>query len=147
MDWYYKYTKEDLMELGLKGKTAIVTGGGRGIGLAICECFAEEGVNIGVIDTLKDEANQAAELLGLKYKVEAISLLADVSDQKSVNDAVNLFIKKFNKIDILVNNAGIFPYAMIEELGEKDWDKALTVNLKGVFLCSKAVIPFMKKQK
>lgn len=142
-----KSTKGGIMELGLRGKAALVTGGARGIGLTICECLAEEGVNIGVVDTLKDEADQAAELLKSKYKVESISLCSDVSNQILVNKAVNIFINKFNKIDILVNNAGIFPYAMIEELDEKDWDKTLSVNLKGVFLCAKVVIPYMKKQK
>lgn len=134
------------MELGLAKKTAIVTGGARGIGKAICECLASEGMNISIVDLREDDIRITLEAIKQK-DVEATFFNADVSNEQQVIQVVNEVTKRFGSVDVLVNNAGIFESAMIEVMDESFWDKVLSVNLKSVFLFSKAVIPHMKKQK
>lgn len=135
------------MDLGLKDRVAIVTGGARGIGKGISECLAAEGARLAVCDILHDIAAATAKEISGKYGVEAIGVSVDVSDESSVNNMVDAAVRHFGKVDILVNNAGVFPPGWVEELTEADWDKPIDVNLKGTFLCSRAVIPYMKKQR
>ena len=134
------------MKLGLKGKTALVTGGARGIGKGICECLAEEEVNIGVIDKLEDGAKTTAEMLRSEYNVDSIAFGADVSKKESVDKAFDFLIEKLGKIDILVNNVGVYPLSWVEEVSETHWDEVFSVNLKSALFCSQAALPSMKKQ-
>jgi len=133
----------------LKNRVAIVTGGAKGIGRAICLKFAEEGSNI-VVNALHIEGAQkvAEEIKALGR--ESLAIAADVSDSAEVNDMVGQTIKKFGKIDILINNAGGITGAKegsIEDTTDEDWDRIVGVNLKGQFLCCRAVVPHMKKNK
>src|SRR3989344_4761539 len=118
----------------LKGKVAIVTGGTKGIGKGIADKFAQEGAH--VIVTARHKAPTKHHLI-----------ICDVSNSREVKEMVDSVIKKYKKIDILVNNAGIYPFIPFEQMKEKDWDSVISVNLKGVFNGTSAVLPGMIKHK
>jgi NAD(P)-dependent dehydrogenase (short-subunit alcohol dehydrogenase family) len=132
----------------LKGKTAIVTGSGRGIGEGIALVLAREGANLVINDR---QITQDAE--GVVKKIEAmggkaVAVKADVSKKDEVIAMAEQAVRQFGAIDILVNNAGIESHPVLTvELEEEAWDRVLTVNLKGTFLCCQAVIPQMMEQK
>ena len=131
----------------LQGKTAIVTGSGRGIGAGIAVVLAREGANI----VVSDRTLEACEEMVGKIKSsggKAIAVAADVSNKAEVTAMAAATVKQFGAIDILVNNAGIEGRpCLTQDLSEEQWDRVLNVNLKGVFLCCQAVIPQMMKQK
>ncbi|MEO9894495.1 3-oxoacyl-ACP reductase FabG [Aurantibacter sp.] len=129
----------------LKDKVAIVTGGARGIGKAIAELFAQEGAIVIIIDLLH-EGQQVADLINSnlgKAEYHAVSV-TDKSAIEKLFESVNL---KYGKIDILINNAGITRDKTLEKMSEEAWDAVIDVNLKGVFICAQAVVPYMKKNK
>ena len=132
------------MDLELEGKVAIVTGGNGGIGLGMAQGLASVGANIAIVGTNQTKTDAAAKSLG-KYGVETIPLTADVSKAEAVNEAVESTSEKFGRIDILVNNAGIAKRGMLQDYEEADWDSVLDINLKGMFLFSRAVYPHMIK--
>lgn len=130
----------------MKGHTAIITGGGRGIGRATAECLARQGVNIVVVDVNMDIAKETAselESLGVK----SIALKADVSNSSDVSSIFEIAVKEFEKIEILVNNAGITRDALLLRMKEEDWDAVIDINLKGTFLCSKEAVKVMSRQR
>jgi len=128
-----------------EGKVAIVTGSARGIGFAIGQELAKAGARVALVDLKADLAEQAAtQLRGAGY--EALAVAADVSDEAQVRAMAQLALDRWGKVDILVNNAGICPVTHFEEITVEEWDLVLGVNLKGAFLCSKAVSPIMRKQ-
>lgn len=128
----------------LEGKVAIVTGAARGIGRAYCLAMAKEGANIAVVDVLDTAPTKAAvEELGVK----ALALKIDVSSEEDTLRMAQETIDAFGRIDILVSNAAISPEQPLDEISFAEWRKVLAVDLDGVFLCAKAVIPQMKKQK
>ena len=130
----------------LKDKSAIITGGGRGLGEAMAMRFAEEGANVLVADVDYDVAVKVAERIkGLKRK--GLAFKADVRDKAQVKEMVDFALSNFGKVDILVNNAGTIKDNLIENISEEDWDLVLDINLKGAFLCTQAVVPGMKKNK
>jgi 3-oxoacyl-[acyl-carrier protein] reductase len=118
----------------LKDKVAIVTGGTMGIGKGIADKLSSYGAKV-VICARKET----------KTKYHFIQ--CDVSNYNQVQKMVDEVIKKFKKVDILVNNAGIFPFVPLKDMTEQQWDHVIDVNLKGVFNCTKAVIPHMMKRK
>ena len=126
-------------------KTAIITGSARGIGRAICEQLAAEGVdNIAVCDLQADwcaETVEAVKALGRNAEGFAMN----VADAASVEAAVNAVLARFGQIDICVNNAGITKDGLIMRMGEAEWDAVLDINLKGSFLVTKAVSKAMMK--
>ena len=131
---------------GLDGKVAIVTGGSRGIGRAVCTRFAEEGAKVVINYNM---AAQAAEDLHRELNQkghESIVLKGDVSNSRDVGSLVEKTLARFGRIDILVNNAGIIFRKKILESVEEEWDRTMNVNLKSVYLCSKAVAPVMISQ-
>jgi len=130
----------------LRDKVAIVTGGGQGIGRAICLALAKEDCDLVIGDINFQTAEKVAEEIRSSQR-RTLAIKVDVSDSKQVNQMVKNTLKGFGKIDILVNNAGIAYQGTIEDMEEKDWDKVINVNLKGTFLCSKAVIKLMKRQR
>jgi 3-oxoacyl-[acyl-carrier protein] reductase len=133
----------------LKDKVAIVTGGSKGIGKAICLKFAEEGCNVAVNSRHIEDARQVAdEVRALGRK--SLAIAADVANSAAVSNMVDQTIKQFGKIDILVNNAGgiaLAKDATIENTTEADWDRIVGINLKGQFLYCRAVVPHMKKNR
>ncbi|HSW61215.1 MAG TPA: 3-oxoacyl-[acyl-carrier-protein] reductase [bacterium] len=131
----------------LKGKTAVVTGGYRGIGKAIALKLASMGANvvindIGAPETADDTVN---EIKALGVDSEAVQ--ANVAVEEEVNGMIAKVIEKYGKIDILINNAGITRDGLLMKMKEADWQSVLDVNLKGVFLCTKAVVRPMMQQK
>ena len=128
----------------LKGKSAIVTGAAQGMGFAIADMLAENGVKVAVCDIKGENACAAAEKIRAKGNV-AFGMEVNVTDEKEVAGMVDRTVEKYGCVDILVNNAGILRPTKIEDISKKEWNLVLNVNLNGVFLCSKAVLPFMRK--
>jgi len=130
----------------LEGKRAIVTGASRGLGRAIAMAFAREGADVLVNYTSREEQARevatAIERLGRRAVVHR----ADVSDAAQVQAMVQAAIAEFGRVDVLVNNAGITMPKGMRETSEADWDRVLSVNLKSVFLCSRAVAEGMIAQ-
>ncbi|MDO8747953.1 MAG: 3-oxoacyl-[acyl-carrier-protein] reductase [Candidatus Omnitrophota bacterium] len=130
----------------LKDKTALVTGGARGIGREIALRLAREGANVVIWDINPESAKSTAkdiEALGVK----ADYAQTDVTKFNQVEESVNKILDNFQKLDILVNNAGITKDNLLLRMSEADWDAVINVNLKGTFNCTKAVSKVMLKQK
>jgi NAD(P)-dependent dehydrogenase (short-subunit alcohol dehydrogenase family) len=135
---------KEVKKVRLNGKTAIVTGARRGIGHAIALALAGEGSNVVVSDISQADCQKVVgEIEGLGSK--GLALKCDVSSGAEVEDMVRRTVAKFGKVDILVNNAGIIDYKPFLEITEEEWDKTLNVNLKGQFLCARAVAREMLK--
>jgi 3-oxoacyl-[acyl-carrier protein] reductase len=133
-------------ERRLAGRIAIVTGSSRGIGLAIARRFANEGAAV-VINYVSREAEADAAVEGIVAAGgEAVAVQADVSRGADVDLLVRSTLDRFGRIDILVNNAGVMVTKGVLETTEDDWDRTIDVNLKGAYLCSKAVAPIMIEQ-
>lgn len=130
----------------LKGRVAVVTGSGRGIGRAIALAFAKEGVEV-VVNCLHKENAEAVVKEIKKSGGTAVAVAGDVSSAKDVKKIFDAAVKKFRRIDILVNNAGIVHFDPLLKMSEEQWDRILDVNLKGTFLCSQAAARIMTKQK
>ena len=131
--------------LDLERKVAIVTGGACGIGRAVCNGLAEVGAKVVVADVNAKGARSVVEELKDKFGGNHISTITDVTDKTSVDDMIGTTLEAFGKIDILVNNAGILiPRLLVdpagkEELTEQIWEKMVSINQKGYFLCAQAV--------
>ncbi|MCR6111159.1 3-oxoacyl-[acyl-carrier-protein] reductase [Bacillus sp. A301a_S52] len=131
----------------MRGQHALVTGGSRGIGKAICLELAEQGVNVAVNFSGNQEKAEAVAEQCRQLGVKALAVQADVADADSVKQMIETVIKTFGSIDILVNNAGITRDTLIMRMKEEDFDAVINTNLKGVFNCSKAVTRPMMKQR
>ncbi|MDH2352885.1 3-oxoacyl-ACP reductase FabG [Bradyrhizobium sp. SSUT112] len=131
----------------LKGRTALVTGGSRGIGAAVCRALAEAGAAVAINCRERiEQAEQLADEIG-KRGGRAIAVAADVSQREAVTAMVERVAAGLGPIDILVNNAGIAITRGIDDLTEDDFDRTILVNLKSVFLCTQAVLPAMRTRK
>jgi NAD(P)-dependent dehydrogenase (short-subunit alcohol dehydrogenase family) len=130
----------------LKGKVAIVTGGGRGLGKAFCLKLAEEGAKVVVVDVI-DTTGTVKEIEDRNGA--AIGLKVDVSKEEYTQRMAEETVAKFGRIDVLVNNAAVF-YGLqrksFQDISTEEWDGLMAVNVKGQWLCAKAVVPEMKKQ-
>lgn len=131
--------------LDLSGQTAIVTGGSRGIGFGIAARLAEAGAKVVIASLKEQEMNEAVKELNTKGW-ETKSVMADVSKEEDVKNLIKFAVDNFGSLDILVNNAGIFPSKKIVEMTKEDFEKVITVNLGGVFLCTKYAAEQMMKQ-
>ena len=129
------------------GKTAVVTGGSRGIGRAVCLELAKGGANVVLCyagsEAAANETAAACEALGAK----ALAVKCDVADSAQVKAMMDAAVKEFGRIDILVNNAGITRDGLTMMMKEEDFDAVIGANLKGTFLCMKAVSRLMMKQR
>ena len=130
------------MELGLKGKITIVTGGARGIGKSIVEGFAKEGTSVVISDILFDLAQELAEKL-TKGGTKALAVKTDVSQKSDADNLSAATLKEFGKIDILVNAAGIVRDTRLVDIEEEEWNQVIDINAKGVYLVTRAVVPHM----
>ncbi|MDE2017226.1 MAG: L-iditol 2-dehydrogenase, partial [Hyphomicrobiales bacterium] len=126
----------------LKDKVALVTGGARGIGAAICRAYVAEGASVVVADVEAEAAEALAKELGAK----ALAVRVDVRDQASIAAMVEAAVKAFGGLDVLVNNAGVFDMGPIEELTEAGFDRQFGVNVRGLLFVTKAVVARMKAQ-
>jgi len=131
--------------MDLKNKVAIITGSRRGIGKAIALALAKAGANVVVSDINLDDCNKVVEEIKA-INGNALAVKADVSNPEDVSQMINLTTEKFGKVNILINNAGIYMQKSFTDVTEQDFDRILNINLKGVFLCSKAAVPEMIKQ-
>ncbi len=132
--------------MSLKGKTAIVTGGSRGIGRAIALRLAKEGANIGVLNLQEDLGLRAAEEIR-KLGVEAIPIACDVTDYSKVTASVKRIQQEWGSIDILINNAGIDESRYFVETDEDLWEKIINVNYKSFLTATHVCVPYMIEQK
>ncbi|HUL43046.1 MAG TPA: SDR family NAD(P)-dependent oxidoreductase [Bacteroidota bacterium] len=130
----------------LRNKTALVTGAGRGIGKSIAVALAREGASVVVAARTSSEVDSVARTI-VAGGGKAISMTSDVSVESDVRNLVERAVREFGTVDILVNNAGIGSFANVANLATDDFDEMWKVNMRGVFLCTKAVLPCMTKQK
>ncbi|MBN1114295.1 MAG: 3-oxoacyl-[acyl-carrier-protein] reductase [Oligoflexia bacterium] len=134
------------MDLGIRGKNVLVTGGARGIGSNIAMSLASEGANIVVTDINEEAAVKTLDAIsGLGVKAYFYSM--NVADSNSVTDCVKKIQNDLGIVEILVNNAGITRDTLLIRMKEEDWDLVLNVNLKGAFNCTKAIAPIMMKNR
>ncbi len=128
----------------LKGKSAIVTGGALGIGMACVRRMAGEGASVAILDVLEDEGSElASDLSGMGHDVKFFK--ADVSNEKEFAAAINAAAEAFGRLDILVNNAGLSGTPKpTDEVSEEEWDRVQAVNVKGVFFGTKHAIPHLR---
>lgn len=130
--------------LTLNNRTAIVTGGSRGIGLAIARAFARAGMNVGILSVREESAKTAAQALSdAGYSCAGVA--CDVSDVESVRSAIATVVERFGGIDVVVNCAGVLDMSPIEEMSPEHWDTIMAVNLKGSFLVVQQALPYLEK--
>lgn len=132
----------------LHNRVAIITGGGRGIGRAIAETYAAEGCGLALVSRSAGELEAAAASCREKTRADVLTCTADIGNEADVRAMTEKVHAHFGRIDILVNNAGIIgPVGPLEEIDMSAWTEALRINLSGTFLCSKMVVPIMRRQK
>jgi len=128
------------VDLGLKGKVALVTGGGTGIGAGICEALAQEGVSVAVNWVVgKEEVEKFAAGLASKYGTDCRAFYADVSRADDLDAMVKQIVGIYGRIDILVNNAGVWPTENILDMPDGNWERVIDINLNGPFMLCKRV--------
>ena len=127
----------------LKNKTAIITGGGSGIGLACAKLFCKNGAKVVIFGRRKSRLERAVCEIG----ENAIFFQGDITQDQDVKELVNSSLKHLNRIDILVNNAGTSSSSPLHKMENSHWDSIMDINLKGVFRLSKRVLPHMMEQK
>jgi NAD(P)-dependent dehydrogenase (short-subunit alcohol dehydrogenase family) len=129
----------------LTGRTALITGGNRGLGLAMAKALAEAGANISIAARDDKASVEAVEMIKSTYGVGCINSFCDVTSEENVKKAVDKTVARFGKIDILINSAGINIRGRIEDLALGDFNKVMEINVTGSWLACRSVIPGMKK--
>jgi len=128
----------------LSGKVALITGGGTGIGRAIALAFAREGASVAVagrrLEKLREVINEVH-----KQDAAGLAMECDVTRARDVDRAVKGTVERFGRVNVLVNNAGTLHVSTVEGISEEEWDRVMTVNVKGPFLMSRAVLPEFRK--
>ncbi|MBC8284318.1 MAG: SDR family oxidoreductase [Nitrospinae bacterium] len=127
----------------LKNKTAIITGGGSGIGLATAHAFRKEGAKVVLFGRRKDKLEKAVEEIG----DSALLVQGDMTKNDDLDQLINETLHNFKGIDILVNNAGLFNGAPLHEISDSQWDEMMDINIRSVFQLTKRVLPVMMAQK
>jgi sorbitol-6-phosphate 2-dehydrogenase len=130
----------------LKGKTAVITGGGQGLGEAICLRLAEEGCNVVVADINPKTIQETVQRIEETNDVEALGIVTDVTREEQVRELVDQTMARFGSLDIMVSNAGILIAKAVDEFPANEWLKVMEVNLYGYFLCAKHAARVMKEQ-
>lgn len=132
--------------MDIKGKVAIVTGGGQGIGRAIVHALSNEDVITIIVDINEQTAKEVVKEVKDDGH-EAISVKADVSNLTDIKNMVKEVVDRYKTIDILVNNAGILHTTVIDDISEQEWNRLMTVNLNGTFFTSQQVLPYMREKR
>jgi NAD(P)-dependent dehydrogenase (short-subunit alcohol dehydrogenase family) len=141
-------TKEKLpgiKQFDLSGRVALITGGSKGLGLAMAAGLASAGANVMLINRNADQGAESAKELVADFGIKAISYSADVTNIQHTEAMVKTALETFGRIDILINSAGINIRGAIDEVTPEDFSKVMSVNVTGTWLCSRAVTPVMKK--
>jgi 3-oxoacyl-[acyl-carrier protein] reductase len=131
----------------LEGKAAVVTGGGRGIGRAVCLAFAREGADVVLNYASKDQPAQEVVRMIQEMGRKAIAVKGNVALKADVEKTIMAAVENFGKIDILVNNAGVSKPNMLHKMTEEQWDEVIDIQLKGPFLCTQAASKYMMERK
>ena len=135
-----------IKQFDLTGRSALITGGSKCLGLAMAAGLASAGASIMLVNRNTAEGIRAAEELSTIYGVKAMSFGADITDRKQTETMAKVAIDAFGKIDILVNSAGINIRGPIDEVTPEDFNKVMDVNVNGTWLCCRAVVPHMKER-
>lgn len=128
-------------------KTALITGGSKGIGYAIAEALIKDGINVCITSRHEDEIARASEQLNALGGAKALGLVCDVSDLEAQKNVVGKLLETFNSLDILIANAGVGHFAPIDEMTPEQWHEVIDINLTGVFYSVKATVEALKKAK
>jgi NAD(P)-dependent dehydrogenase (short-subunit alcohol dehydrogenase family) len=134
-----------IKQFELHDRVAIVTGGSKGLGKAMAAGLASAGANLVLVSRNQAEVEAAADEISRDYGVQAIGIQADVTSEEQVQGVVDTCMEKFGKIDVLINNAGINIRGPIDELSLEEFKQVMDINVNGVWLFARAVIPHMKK--
>lgn len=134
------------MDLGLKGKVAIIAGASKGLGKAVAMELAREGANLVICARNENTLLATAQEIGSQTGVQVLALPTDVSKASDVESLLNKAVARFGRIDILVNNAGGPPFGIFENFSDEDWAKAIELNLLSTVRMVRGVLPYMKKQ-
>jgi NAD(P)-dependent dehydrogenase (short-subunit alcohol dehydrogenase family) len=129
------------MSARLSGKTAIITGAGSGIGRAIAIAFAHEGANVALVGRRKQKLEQTAQVAG----GSPLIIPADISQSSQIHGIIEQTAQRFGGIQVLVNNAGLLCPGTAEQITEAQWDETFNVNVRGLWLLSRAVLPYLRK--
>ena len=132
--------------MNLVGQTALVTGGSKGIGRAICLALAKEGVNVIIAARNESKIKETMEMLK-EMGGKAIAIRTDVRNEEDVKNMISRIIEKCGRLDILINNAGVAHRKRLEETTLEEYNEIMDTNLKGVFLCTKYAIPHIRNRK
>lgn len=130
----------------LDGKTAVITGGGSGIGRGVAKLFASEGAAVGIFDLSEKNAEAVAREITDAGGKAAIAT-GDVGNEEAVKAALARLVAEIGDVDILVNNAGMDTTSLLEDMSTEMWDRMISVHLRGTFLCTREVLPAMKRKK
>lgn len=136
-----------IKQFDLSGRTAVITGGSKGLGLAMAAGLASAGARIMLVNRNTEEGIRAAQELSAEYGVKALSFGADITDRLQTEAMAKIAMEAFGQIDILINSAGINIRGPIDEVTLEDFNKVMDVNVNGTWLCCRAVVPYMKKNK
>ncbi len=133
------------MDLNLKGKTVIVTGGGAGLGAGICEVFAQEGSNV-IVNYIVDEPDvlKFVDSLGDRFGGTHTAIYGDVTKAEDMDNMIEKAVEKYGYLDIIVNNAGIWPTTLLENMSDEEWRKVIDIDLTGPFVLSKRACIYYK---
>ena len=135
-----------IKQFDLTGRSAVITGGSKGLGLAMAAGLASAGASMMLVNRNTAEGIRAAEELSTIYGVKAMSFGADITDRQQTETMAKVAIDAFGKIDILINSAGINIRGPIDEVTPEDFNKVMDVNVNGTWLCCRAVVPHMKER-
>ena len=127
----------------LEGKSAIITGGGSGIGLACTRLFSKEGAKVAIMGRKQDRLEAAAKEVG----GQALAVVGDLTNNNDLDNVISKTLNAFGKIDIVVNNGGVFAGFPLHETKDEDWDTIMDTNIRSVFQLTKRVLPHMMKRK
>ncbi len=133
--------------IDLSGKTAIITGGSRGIGRACVELFCQSGASVAFTYSISEESAHTMVSRGMEKGHRMLAVKADFLDPAGVEQVIPTVIREFGEPEILVNNVGIWTYGKIDEMDPAVWDQTMQVNLRSVFLLCRSVVPHFKKRK
>lgn len=141
-----KETLPGIKQFDLSGKSAIITGGSKGLGLAMAAGLASAGANVMLVNRNAEEGARAARELSTAYGTKAISFPTDITNAAQTEAMAKAAMETFGQIDILINSAGINIRGAIDQVTPDDFNKVIDVNVNGTWLCCRAVTPYMKKR-